>query len=90
MSGSFISRKVFNNEEVMGVVGLGFQLLYPLPYEKVVNKCGGVGRSFAVDQMVFKVYDYQMKADIAIGIPCREYPEAYLVSYAPLAKTWLY
>jgi hypothetical protein len=32
MTGSFISRSTFNTEEFFTVLGLGFQLLYPLPY----------------------------------------------------------
>lgn len=32
LTGSWVSRKSFNDEEFFTVLGLGFQLLYPLPY----------------------------------------------------------
>lgn len=70
-------------------MGLGYQLLFPLPYDQIVNECGGESKVFGRDQQVFEVRDVQSGKTIKMGIPCKEYPEAYLISYTPLAKTWL-
>ncbi len=50
MSGAYVARKAFNDEEFFTILGLGYQLFYPLPYELIINACGGVDKTFEPDQ----------------------------------------
>lgn len=70
-SGSFVARRSFNDEEFFKVLGLGFHLLLPKPYEPIVNACGGEDKQFAPDQTVYEVTDFQTQKVIRIGLPCR-------------------
>jgi len=67
----------------------------------LTNLCGGFDKTFTPDQEVFEVipnrvqnflnknYGYKGKTKVKIGIPCYEYPYAYMINYSPLAGTWI-
>ena len=88
-TGGWNGRKSFTNKEFFTVLGLGYHLLFPLPNDKIVNDCGGQNKTFDSDQTVYKVVDVGSQQIIKIGLPCKQYPESYLISYTPLAKTWI-
>ena len=88
-TGGWNGRRSFTTKEFFTILGLGYQLLFPLPNDKIVNECGGENKTFDSDQTVYKVVDAGSQKVIDIGLPCKMYPEAYLISYSPLAKTWI-
>lgn len=67
---------------------MAYHLFFPYPYSRVTNACGKFENKFDDDQ---KVYSFP-QADgttVYIGFPCKAYPEAYIITYVPLARTWI-
>jgi len=88
VTGGFKIRETATDKDFFHNWGLGYHLLFPFPYDDPVNACGGVNKKFDANQTVF-TFPQPNNKNITIGIPCKEYPEAYLISYTPLAKTWV-
>ena len=74
LTGGFVVRKAYKTEQFFTVMGLGYHLFYPRPYDNPVNDCGGVDKNFSIDQTVYTINDFLAKTKIKIGIPCKEYP----------------
>ena len=70
-TGGWNGRKSFTMKEFFTTLGLGYQLLFPLPDDKIVNACGGENKQFDSDQTVYKVVDAGSKKVINIGLPCK-------------------
>jgi hypothetical protein len=87
VTGGQIARRAFRDEEVFSVVGFGHHLFIPKPSTHEINDCGHV-KKFDDDQEVFVISDFVLNTKYKVGIPCKEYPEAYILSYKPLAGTW--
>ena len=87
MTGGAVVRKVFTDEELFTIVGFGYHLFIPRPSTGGINDCGKVN-NFGSDQEIFEITDPRNRRVYRLSIPCKEYPEAYILSYKPLASSW--
>lgn len=71
ITGGYVVRKSFTDEEMFTQVGFGFQLISPHPSHLPIL-CA-IQKKFKPDQEVFDVTDIKGKR-FKIGIPCTIYP----------------
>ena len=91
MVGGFVIRESFTEEEVYKNIGFGFQLLFPAPAQgnrKIKGARCPYEKKTRPDQEIFEVADKEGK-QYKVPIPCLIYPEAFIIMYFPLAKTWV-
>ena len=86
MVGGFSLRKAFSEEELYTYIGFGFHLIIPKT-ESPSSFCE-TQKQFTKDQKVFPVVDRDGRK-FNIGLPCREYPESYVIFYRSLSRTWV-
>ena len=71
MTGGYVVRRAFTEDEIFKKVGFGFHLLSPHPsYEPIL--CA-TQKDFRADQKIYDVKDTKGKR-FQIGIPCTIYP----------------
>ena len=85
VTGAFMLRKSVTDYQLFTQIGAGYHLFIARPYEKPKDFCGGVNRKYDEDQQVFYVKHSLTKDKMAVGFPCKLYPESYLVLYTPLS-----